>query len=166
MSTLVETTTGSHTGLREGAFGNAVHLVCRECGATVELGPHYACLECFGPLEIGYDFPAVTREQIEAGPRNIWRYKALLPVPDDIESSPNTEPGFTRLLKRRQPRRRARDRRPVGQGRLDQPDQLLQGPRRGLRAERGPRVRTPRCSPVRARATSPTPSPPRAQGPG
>src|SRR5690606_27658213 len=27
-----------------------------------------------------------------------WRYKALLPVPDDIESSPNLEPGFTRLL--------------------------------------------------------------------
>jgi threonine synthase len=40
----------------------------------------------------------VTREQIAAGPRNIWRYKALLPVPDDIETSPNTEPGFTRLL--------------------------------------------------------------------
>ena len=41
----------------------------------------------------------MTREQIEAGPRNIWRYKALLPVPDDIEQSPNMEPGFTRLLK-------------------------------------------------------------------
>jgi threonine synthase len=91
-----ETTTG--TVLREGAFGNATGLVCRECGATQELGPHYACVECFGPLEIAYDFPAVTREQIAAGPRNIWRYKALLPVPDDIESSPNTEPGFTRLL--------------------------------------------------------------------
>ena len=63
------------------------------------LGPHYACTECFGPLEIAYAFPDVTREQIEAGPRNIWRYKALLPVPDDIEQSPNMEPGFTRLLK-------------------------------------------------------------------
>jgi threonine synthase len=86
------------TVLRAGAFGHATGLVCRECGATQELGPHYACLECFGPLEIAYDFPAVTREQIAAGPRNIWRYKALLPVPDDIETSPNTEPGFTRLL--------------------------------------------------------------------
>jgi len=84
--------------LREGAFGNATALSCRECGHQVELGPHYACPECFGPLEIAYDFPRVTREQIEAGPRNIWRYKALLPVPDDIETSPNTEPGFTRLL--------------------------------------------------------------------
>ncbi len=85
--------------LREGAFGHATGLSCRECGHQIALGPHYACPECFGPLEIAYDFPAVTREQIEAGPRNIWRYKALLPVPDDIEESPNMEPGFTRLLK-------------------------------------------------------------------
>ncbi|WP_414990134.1 threonine synthase [Aeromicrobium sp.] len=86
------------TSLREGAFGPATGLVCRECGTTRELGPHYACHECFGPLEIGYEFGTVTREQIEAGPANIWRYKALLPVPEDIESSPNLEPGFTRLL--------------------------------------------------------------------
>ncbi|MEH3032570.1 MAG: threonine synthase [Aeromicrobium erythreum] len=97
----VSITAEPRTTLREGAFGPAVELVCRECGATRELGPHYACHECFGPLEIGYAFGEVTREQIEAGPRNIWRYKALLPVPDDIESSPNTEPGFTRLLEAR-----------------------------------------------------------------
>ncbi|WP_286931119.1 MULTISPECIES: threonine synthase [Aeromicrobium] len=94
----VSVTTPETTTLREGAFGPATALKCRECGATRELGPHYACYECFGPLEIAYDFGAVTREQIEAGPANIWRYKALLPVPDDIESSPNLEPGFTRLL--------------------------------------------------------------------
>ncbi len=91
----------NQTGLREGAFGNARCLSCRECGHEVELGPHYACPECFGPLEVAYDFPTVTREEIEAGPRNIWRYKALLPVPTDIEQSPNTEPGFTRLLEAR-----------------------------------------------------------------
>ena len=59
----------------------------------------YACRECFGPLEIGYDFPEVTRAQIEAGPKNIWRYQSLLPVPADITGSPNMEPGFTRLIK-------------------------------------------------------------------
>lgn len=91
-------TLDSASTLRTGAFGNATHLSCRECGATRELGPHYACSDCFGPLEVAYDFGPVTREQIEAGPRNIWRYKALLPVPDDIETSPNLEPGFTRLL--------------------------------------------------------------------
>ncbi len=85
--------------VREGAFGHATGLACRECGATQELGPHYVCADCFGPLEIVYDFPVITRAQIEAGPANIWRYKALLPVPDDIETSPNMEPGYTRLLK-------------------------------------------------------------------
>ncbi len=95
------TTALTSAGIREGAFGHATGLVCRECGAGSELGPFYACLECFGPLEIAYDFPRITREEIEAGPRNIWRYKALLPVPTDIEQSPNTEPGFTRLLKAR-----------------------------------------------------------------
>jgi threonine synthase len=89
----------SRDSLRDGAFGNATGLICRECGATAPLGPSYACQECFGPLELGYDFPAVTREQIEAGPKNIWRYQALLPVPADITSSPNMEPGFTRLVK-------------------------------------------------------------------
>jgi threonine synthase len=97
MSTLVsETTTTTH---RAGAFGNARTLSCRECGHEVALGPHYACPECFGPLEISYDFGTVTREQIEAGPKNIWRYQPLLPVPTDISESPNTEPGYTRLLR-------------------------------------------------------------------
>jgi threonine synthase len=86
-------------GLRPGAFGNATGLVCRECGAVQPLGPFYACAECFGPLEIGYDFPQVTREQIEAGPKNVWRYQPLLPVPADIAESPNMEPGFTRLVR-------------------------------------------------------------------
>ncbi|MDQ3615238.1 MAG: threonine synthase [Actinomycetota bacterium] len=90
---------GTVAGLREGAFGNAASLVCRECRATQSLGPFYACAECFGPLEIDYDFPSLTREQIEAGPKNIWRYQPLLPVPADISQSPNMEPGFTRLIK-------------------------------------------------------------------
>lgn len=80
-------------------FGNAINLTCRACGAVTELGPHYACLECFGPLEVTYDFPRITREQIEAGPRSIWRYAPLLPVRPDIADIPNTDPGYTRLIK-------------------------------------------------------------------
>jgi threonine synthase len=89
----------SQTGLREGAFGNATALVCRECGHRQSLGPLYACEECFGPLEVGYDFPDITREQIEAGPKNLWRYQPLLPVPSDVTSFPQMDPGFTRLLR-------------------------------------------------------------------
>jgi threonine synthase len=90
-------TAATHT-IREGAFGNGTHLSCRACGAKSELGPFYACMECFGPLEVGYEFPTITREQIEAGPKNIWRYQPLLPVPVDVASFPNTEPGYTRLI--------------------------------------------------------------------
>lgn len=80
-------------------FGPAVALSCRECGARYELGPIFACIECFGPLEIAYDFGRVTREQISQGPANIWRYRSLLPVPVDVAAKPNTEPGWTRLVK-------------------------------------------------------------------
>ena len=85
------------------AFGPAVALSCRECGARTPLGPSYVCLECFGPLEIAYDFhqpdrPAVTRELIESGPASIWRYAPLLPVPADVAGKPNLNPGWTRLV--------------------------------------------------------------------
>src|ERR671910_1855314 len=80
-------------------LGRAIHLSCRECGATAALGPFYACHECFGPLEVAYDFGRVTRESVEAGPRSIWRYRALLPVPADIATTPNLDPGFTRLVR-------------------------------------------------------------------
>jgi len=79
-------------------FGNARALTCRECGASFDLGGQHACVECFGPLEVGYDLPPVTRQQIEAGPPSIWRYASLLPVPPDIAARPNTEPGRTRLV--------------------------------------------------------------------
>src|SRR5512133_821690 len=61
-------------------------LVCRNCGATFGLIAEHACAECFGPLEVDYDpelMRAVTREQIEGGPQNIWRYAGLLPVGQD-----------------------------------------------------------------------------------
>ena len=80
-------------------FGYASHLSCRECGQTVGLGAQHACAECFGPLEVGYDLPTLTRESIESGPPNIWRYASLLPVPADVASRPNTEPGWTRLVR-------------------------------------------------------------------
>jgi threonine synthase len=80
-------------------MGAATHLSCRECGATSPLGAFYACVDCFGPLEVGYDFGRVSRERIAAGPRSIWRYRDLLPVPASVEDTPNTDPGWTRLLR-------------------------------------------------------------------
>ena len=80
-------------------FGYATGLSCRECGHAGPIGAQHACPDCFGPLEVSYSLPAVTREQIEAGPHSIWRYKDLLPVPADVDRTPNTEPGWTRLVR-------------------------------------------------------------------
>ncbi|HEY2723924.1 MAG TPA: threonine synthase [Pseudonocardiaceae bacterium] len=80
-------------------LGPARHLVCRECGARTELAAEFACAQCFGPLEVGYEFGDVTRKDIESGPQSIWRYRALLPVPDNVTAHPNTEPGMTRLIR-------------------------------------------------------------------
>jgi threonine synthase len=80
-------------------LGPARALSCRECGHQIPLAAEFACPECFGPLEIAYDFGPITREQIEAGPKSIWRYASLLPVPSDVTRHANTEPGLTRLIR-------------------------------------------------------------------
>jgi threonine synthase len=56
-------------------------------------------MQCFGPLEVIYDLPRLTRADIEAGPASIWRYASLLPVPGDVADTPNTDPGWTRLIR-------------------------------------------------------------------
>jgi threonine synthase len=77
-------------------------LRCRNCGAEFPLIAVHACAECFGPLEVGYDderIASVTREQIEAGPANIWRYAGLLPVGQDPATRVSLDPGFTPLIR-------------------------------------------------------------------
>lgn len=76
-------------------------LVCRGCGTEYPLAAQHACWECFGPLEIGYDpaaLRAVTREQITAGPANLWRYAPLLPVGQDPATRVTLDPGMTPLV--------------------------------------------------------------------
>jgi threonine synthase len=80
-------------------LGPARALSCRECGHQIPLAAEFACAECFGPLEVAYDFPSVRREDIESGPKSIWRYRNLLPVPSTVTSHPNTDPGMTRLVR-------------------------------------------------------------------
>jgi threonine synthase len=92
----VSTSTLSTTTLD---LGPARALSCRECGHEIPLAPEFACPECFGPLEVAYHFADVSRERIEAGPKSIWRYSGLLPVPTDVTRHPNTEPGLTRLVR-------------------------------------------------------------------
>ena len=91
--------TASGTAAPSLDLGPATALACRACGHRLALAAEFACPECFGPLEVAYDFGRITREQIERGPKSIWRYKDLLPVPTTVESFPNTDPGFTRLVR-------------------------------------------------------------------
>src|ERR1700742_4961182 len=76
-------------------------LCCRECGKRYGNAPLSICDECFSPLEVFFDLDAakktVTRESIAQGPTNMWRYQALLPVPEDYV--PQTPAGWTPLLK-------------------------------------------------------------------
>ncbi|WP_088890800.1 threonine synthase [Leptolyngbya ohadii] len=76
-------------------------LKCKECGSEYEPKALHVCEFCFGPLEVAYDYSAlsqvVTRQSIEAGPKSIWRYRPLLPVATDNPIDVGT--GFTPLLK-------------------------------------------------------------------
>ena len=76
-------------------------LKCRECGADYPKVAAHVCETCFGPLEVVYDYKAVarhmTREAIESRPRNLWRYRELLPV--EGEPSVGLHSGFTPLVR-------------------------------------------------------------------
>jgi threonine synthase len=75
-------------------------LRCRICESEYPPVASGVCVRCFGPLEPVYDWDAVsaraTRERIEAGPRSLWRYEALLPVPAPADADGG--PGFTPLV--------------------------------------------------------------------
>ena len=75
-------------------------LRCRVCEAEYPAVASGSCARCFGPLEPVYDWDdlarTVTRQSIEAGPRSLWRYEALLPT----AAPPNVVggPGWTQLV--------------------------------------------------------------------
>jgi threonine synthase len=78
-------------------------LRCNECGKSFGNRPLSACDVCLAPLEVQYDLESVrgrfTRETVATGPANIWRYKALLPIPEGFE--PDIPVGFTPLVRAR-----------------------------------------------------------------
>src|SRR3954465_13152045 len=76
-------------------------LRCKECGESYPLDARYVCEQCFGPLEVAYDFsgidPGEAKRKIQAGSRGIWRYSDFLP----FEGHPGDplEPGLTPLIR-------------------------------------------------------------------
>jgi threonine synthase len=62
-------------------------LKCRECGREYPKHPVSGCEECFGPLEVDYDYDAISRvlsrETIASRAKSLWRYRELLPIDGD-----------------------------------------------------------------------------------
>jgi threonine synthase len=81
-------------------MSRVVGLRCKECGKEQAKDPVAACAECWGGLEPVYDLDEVrrtfTRETIAARPRDLWRYRELLPL--DGEPTVGHGTGFTPLL--------------------------------------------------------------------
>jgi threonine synthase len=76
-------------------------LKCKECGESYPLDARFVCEQCFGPLEVTYDFsdldPAEARRKIQAGSRGIWRYSDFLPF--EGRPADPLEPGLTPLIR-------------------------------------------------------------------
>jgi threonine synthase len=74
-------------------------LQCHLCKANYPAEALWVCEKCLGPLEPTYDYASVTvtREEIERRPKNLWRYRELLP----ITGEPRTgfDSGFTPLVR-------------------------------------------------------------------
>src|SRR5437667_7552266 len=76
-------------------------LRCRECGGETPVAPLHVCETCFGPLEVVYDYAAIrrvlTHELIASRPRNLWRYRELLPIEGEPQAGLHS--GFTPLVR-------------------------------------------------------------------
>jgi threonine synthase len=76
-------------------------LKCRECGTVYPADVRYVCSECFGPLEVDYDYRAIaevlTRKVIASRGANMWRYRELLPIAGHPSVGPDV--GFTPLVR-------------------------------------------------------------------
>src|SRR5487761_1333757 len=76
------------------ASGRVTGLECRACGLPTALAATNVCENCFGPLEVTYDYAEVrrrvSRAGIAAGPASIWRYRDLLPVELEAGEEPVT----------------------------------------------------------------------------
>jgi threonine synthase len=59
-----------------------IFLQCRECKKEYDPTFKYICDECFGPLDVHYDFPSITKDIFASREQTYWRYFELLPIID------------------------------------------------------------------------------------
>jgi threonine synthase len=66
-------------------------LRCRECQTRWGNQPISFCQICFAPLEVAYDWDRIRKEinkdKISNRATNLWRYKELLPLPEDFDNA-------------------------------------------------------------------------------
>jgi threonine synthase len=76
-----------------------VGLQCHLCHTPFPARALYVCDRCLGPLEPVYDYGSVrlTRDEIASRPKNLWRYRELLPI--DGEPRTGFHSGFTPLVR-------------------------------------------------------------------
>jgi threonine synthase len=76
-----------------------IGLQCHLCKSKFAADALWACEKCLGPLEPIYDYGAVTvtRDEIERRPKNLWRYRELLPITGEPRTGFNS--GFTPLVR-------------------------------------------------------------------
>ena len=73
-------------------------LQCRECKKEYEPLFHYICQDCFGPLDVKYDFLELIKKGTfeSRTEKTYWRYFELLPIKDKTNIV-NINSGFTPL---------------------------------------------------------------------
>ncbi len=59
-----------------------ISLQCRECKKEYEPTFKYICDECFGPVDVKYDFPSINKDTFSNREHTYWRYFELLPILD------------------------------------------------------------------------------------
>ena len=59
-----------------------IFLQCRECKKEYDPTFKYICDECFGPLDVHYDFPSITKDVFASREQTYWRYFEMLPIID------------------------------------------------------------------------------------
>jgi threonine synthase len=76
-------------------------LRCHLCESVFEPTAAWVCDKCLGPLEVTYDYTAIeralSRGLIESRPKNLWRYRELLPIAGDPRTGQHS--GFTPLVR-------------------------------------------------------------------
>ncbi len=75
-----------------------VFLQCRECKKDYESTFRYVCDECFGPLDVKYEFSSISKNTFVGREHTYWRYFELLPIQNKANIV-SIDAGMTPLVK-------------------------------------------------------------------